>query len=248
MNPMNRMISIGAMALVALAGAPMAPAAGLRIKTQELPPFPFELIQQGVREGTVSIAFSVDAAGKVEDCLAVAYTHVEFAEAAVRAIRRWTFEPGRVQGQAIATATQVTVNFEVQGTTVISLNPAEATASWTRSLDIAHDAYYPRTVAELDRIPGRLVAPAPAYPRALADRGKTGEVRVKFYIDETGAVRLPAVDEGNDGDLAALAIQALNQWKFEPPICKGRVVLMKAAQVFRFHPPASATTRSGAGD
>jgi outer membrane biosynthesis protein TonB len=59
-------------------------------------------------------------------------------------------------------------------------------------------------------------------------------VSVDFFIDETGSVRMPAVSANDDVHLTALAIDALRQWKFEPPTHNGRPVLAKAVQVFNF--------------
>jgi len=198
-----------------------------------------------VREGQVCVAFSVDESGRVDDCLPIAYTHAEFARVAAAAVRNWTFEPARLRGDPVATATEVTMNFEVQGTVVVSLTSSEALAAWLNSLHRDGENYFPRTLRELDRIPTPITAPAPAYPRALVEQGRSGTVTVNFYIDETGAVRLPAVSSSDNMELAALAIVALHQWKFEPPTCKGVPVLVKANQVFNFRPTAATAARAG---
>lgn len=239
MNTLIRSVALLAVALTAVRAAdPARPLSfeGVRTKTQQLPVYPFDLVQAGVRDGQVCVAFSVDINGKVDDCLAVAYTHPEFAQAALAAVRRWTFEPGRLAGQPIATASEVVFDFAVEGTVVVSLTAGEAVAVWMNHLHQIDQSFYPRTLRELDRIPTPVAAPPPGYPRSLAQRGTMGDVTVNFYIDETGAVRLPAVESGNDPDLAALAIVAIQQWKFEPPTCRGQKVLTKTSQVFRFRP------------
>jgi TonB family protein len=251
MKTRTKLISLLALTLVATAAAQPAPTTRLpsferlRLKNQEVPLYPFDLVQTGVREGQVCIAFSVDVAGNVDDGLAVAYTHPEFARVALAAVRRWTFEPARLAGQPIATATEVTFNFEVQGTVVVSLTAGEAFTAWVNSLHRVNESFFPRTLRELDRIPTPLSAPAPAYPSTLARSGHVGDVIVNFYIDETGAVRLPAVDSGNDPELAALAIVAIQHWKFEPPVCRGQKVLTKTSQVFRFRPATTPVASAG---
>ena len=77
----------------------------------------------------------------------------------------------------------------------------------------------------------------------LAARGGTpleafaiGRVTVDFYITEDGTVRLPSVSPYDDSQLTALAIDALRQWKFEPPTHNGNPTLVKATQVFSFNP------------
>jgi TonB family protein len=94
--------------------------------------------------------------------------------------------------------------------------------------------YHPCTLKELDRIPTPLAAPAPYYTPELLASGLRGKVTVDFYIDESGMVRMPAVSDADRRDLATLAVMAVRQWRFEPPLRKGNPVLVKARQVFTF--------------
>lgn len=230
-----------ALATVAMGQAPRAlTMERLRVTKQEVPVFPFELVQLGVREGKALIGFSVDANGQIDECFPIAYTHKEFADVSVAAVRRWKFEPARIGGEPVGASSQVTVNFETQGPTVVSLTGGEALALWMNSLHRDAPGYFPRTLRELDRIPTPVATPAPAYSHEFVTRGHVGTVTVDFYIDEAGAVRLPSTESTEDPQLAALAITALRQWKFEPPRCQGRPVLVKASQVFRFLPNADA--------
>jgi TonB family protein len=70
----------------------------------------------------------------------------------------------------------------------------------------------------------------------LVKKGVRGKVTVDFYITEEGVVRLPSVSPYDDSQLTALAIEALRQWKFEPPTRNGKPILVKASQVFNFGP------------
>ncbi len=219
----------------------------LRLIETNLPVFPFDLIQLGVREGEVRIAFSVDANGKIEDCLAVAYTHPEFARVTLAAVKRWKFEPARYHGQPIAAATEVSVKFEVEGTVVVSLTPTETLNARLFSLIEGRDTFRPRTLNEIDRIPTPISTQMPAFPMRLANSTKVEHVTVTFYIDETGAVRLPSVDVNQDPELSAVAIEALRHWKFEPPTYRKRPVLVRASQQFNFAPQKKADTAGSNG-
>jgi TonB family protein len=205
------------------------------------------MIQLGVREGKALVAVSVNSQGRVEDCLAVAYTHPAFGRAAVVALKRWTFEPARFAGEAVPAMTEVTVNFEVEGTTVISMTTADTLAAWFHALNPSETVSRPRVLRELDCIPTPITAVAPRYPVELAQKGRHGIVTVQFYIDETGAVRFPCVNATQDVELATLALAAVQQWKFEPPTCQGRAVLVKAEQVFNFNPAKAADATAAAG-
>ncbi|MCX6951979.1 MAG: energy transducer TonB [Verrucomicrobia bacterium] len=91
-----------------------------------------------------------------------------------------------------------------------------------------------RVLRELDRIPVPLQAVSPRYPEELARLGAVGEITVDFYIDERGAVRMPYVSSHAQPLLARLAVDAVRQWKFEPPTRRGQPVLVHVRQLFRF--------------
>jgi TonB family protein len=217
----------------------------LRVVETSLPVFPYELTQLGIREGEVRVAFSVDTKGRIDDSIAVAYTHPEFARITLAAMKRWRFEPARYHGQPIDSASEISVKFETEGTVVVSLTPSELINARISSLLDSNAGYRPRALSELDRIPTPIAAPSPGYPARYAKPGTQGSVTVAFYIDEAGAVRLPSVSADEDPELAAAAISALKNWKFEPPTCKGRPVLVRASQQFNFRSPeATASTAS----
>jgi TonB family protein len=209
----------------------------LRIKNEDLPVYPNELVTTGVRKGDARVAYSVDAAGKVDDCLAVAYTHAEFARAAEGAVWRWKFEPARLRGIPVASTADVIMHFEVQGVVVVRMTVSDTMTARFTSLDVLGTNYRARELRELDRIPALIVATPPDYPLGLIEKGHSGNVTVHFYIDESGAVRLPSADLADDPVLTALAINAMSRWRFEPPKCRGAPVLVRADQLFKFSKP-----------
>jgi len=58
---------------------------------------------------------------------------------------------------------------------------------------------------------------------------------VYFYIDEKGAVRMPAVDASANPYLSDIAVAAVREWRFEPPTSRGKPVLIAASQEFNFN-------------
>lgn len=209
----------------------------LRAVDPVLPVFPQEMLKLGVREGHVRVAFSVDTNGKVEDCLAVAYTHPEFARVSVNSMKRWRFEPAKLQGQPIPASAELTLKFQVEGTVVVSMTASETVAALMHSMVETREGYRPRTLKELDRIPTPIATSSPQLPARFENDPTPGRVTVSFYIDETGAVRMPSVSDSEDPELSAAAISALRGWKFEPPRWKGRPVLVRASQQFNFSAP-----------
>lgn len=208
----------------------------LQILQMVTPIFPRELSNIGVRNGEAIVVIGVDAAGKLDEWLVIGYTYPEFADAAVTAIKQWKFKPARLRGEPVSCTVELSIHYKTEGVQVVSQG---ATDYFTNRLLTQIDkgfVYRPRTLRELDRIPTPITIVKPAYTRALADLGVKGSVRIEFYIDETGAVRLPAAASGENFNLAGLAIPALSQWKFEPPTFQGKPVLVKASQVFTFAP------------
>lgn len=198
------------------------------------PVFPYHLLQLGVKEGEARVAVNSDATGKLVKWLVVGYTQPEFADAAVAAINQWKFEPARLQGEPVGTTVELSFHFETKGIVVTTLTPANYIEGQFMRIKEGRYAYRPCSPRELDRRPVPIVTVAPQYPRALAAQGVKGKVTVEFFIDETGAVRMPAASVQDNAVLTTLAIDALSQWKFAPPTAKGRGVLVKASQEFDF--------------
>jgi TonB family protein len=250
MNPLFKAIVVSLFAMTVGAAAQIVrppTLERLRVKSQPLPVYPQEMVRIGAREGKVVVALSVDATGRLEDVLVIAHTHPDFAAAATAALRRWTFEPATLGGTPVAAVTEITVDFAVEGTSVVSMTASDTLAAYFYSINQDLATYRPHTLHELDRIPTPIAAPGPQYPRELADRGHAGDVTVHFYIDEKGTVRIPSIDNTSDAELGSLAILALRQWKFEPPTCRGVPVLVKATQVFRFRPATAGVTSATGG-
>lgn len=77
------------------------------------PSYPFRAKRRGV-EGTVEVRFLVDKKGRVSQVsLIQAEPEGVFEESALKAVRKWRFEPGKKDGQPVATWVQVPIRFEL---------------------------------------------------------------------------------------------------------------------------------------
>lgn len=74
------------------------------------PQYPFEMRQAGI-SGTVRVDFIVDTNGNVRDVFAIASSQSEFEAAAVQAVSKWRFRPGRKNGHPVNTHMQVPIQF-----------------------------------------------------------------------------------------------------------------------------------------
>lgn len=199
--------------------------------------YPQALLFRGIVSGAARVVVSVDATGTLTDILPVGYSHAEFADAAVRGLKRWSYDPIRINGVPVPSQVEIAIDFAAQGV-VMSIDAS--TDLTARLLAFKRDqGYAPCPMRDLDAIPTPLEAAAPPYPADLLKRGVRGSATVDFYIDETGAVRMAALQSADFWELGDLAVMAVNQWKFSPPTRHGRPVLVKVQQRFNFGPPES---------
>lgn len=82
-------------------------------RVQVPPDYPHAMRQSGAG-GSVLVEFDVDTAGRVVRAAAIRYTDREFVEPAVRAVRKWRFEPGRRHGKAVPFRLAVPIEFGLE--------------------------------------------------------------------------------------------------------------------------------------
>lgn len=83
-----------------------------RALAQIAPRYPHEMRRSGV-DGSVDVRFVVGPDGKVQTAEVVRFSHREFAEAAMIAVKKWRFEPGRRNGSRVSFRMTVPVVFSV---------------------------------------------------------------------------------------------------------------------------------------
>lgn len=83
-----------------------------RARVQPAPEYPAAMRAAGV-EGEVVVEFAVDATGHVTTAQVVRSTQREFEEPALRAVRKWRFEPGRKDGRAVPFRMAVPIGFRL---------------------------------------------------------------------------------------------------------------------------------------
>jgi TonB family protein len=205
------------------------------VQTEEAT-FPSELVALGIKGGAATVAISIDEQGHLTDYVVTGYTHPLFAAHAVAALRNWKYEAAQIKGRPRNTKADLSFEFEVQGV-VVTFSHGDQDAVVHALIAPNSQAFHACTLAQLDRIPVPTTIVKPAYSPADARSSRGGLVSVEFYIDETGRVRIPSVsvetNETNEA-LAAIAIGAVSQWQFDPPLLKGRPVLVLAHQDFSF--------------
>jgi periplasmic protein TonB len=84
-----------------------------RAKVQLPPDYPYAMKQAGTG-GSVVVEFDVDNTGHVVRAEAISHTDREFVEPALRAVRKWRFEPGRRNGKAVPFRMTVPIEFGIE--------------------------------------------------------------------------------------------------------------------------------------
>lgn len=79
-------------------------------KFQARPQYPFEMRRSGVA-GEVVVDFIVDSNGDVRNAYSARSSQREFESAAVQAVSKWKFRPGKKGGRAVNTHMQVPIVF-----------------------------------------------------------------------------------------------------------------------------------------
>lgn len=197
------------------------------------PEVPARLRAEGMRDARVVLVLDVDAAGRITDLLVTAASHQELIRPCVEAVRQWRFRPARHEREPVAAQLKLTINLTQSGA-VVTRTAAEMVGEWTERLAGHRMEYELCRPSEVDRPLVALTRKSPEYARDAESIGVGGRVRVFFYVDETGQVRLPAVAPEIHPYLASMAIEAMRGWKFEPPTRQGRPVLVAAVQDFYF--------------
>lgn len=199
-----------------------------------MPQYPVALAADGITKGRAVLAISIDETGRVRDSLPLAYTDARFARTAQEVLADWRFAPARIDGEPVPVQLEVSFDFKLEGA-VITANIANHFVF--DGFDHAGPnalVYQPGRLARLDATPVRVGGDDPRYAQAAKKDGVRGPVTVRFYIDEQGTVRLPAVITATNPYLMDQAVAAVRTWKFKPVTQRGEPVLVVAEQQFHF--------------
>lgn len=80
--------------------------------SQVQPVHPYDLKRNRVT-GTATVEFIVDETGSVRDPRAINFSHREFGDSAVDAVRNWKFQPGEKDGKKVRTRVRQLINFSL---------------------------------------------------------------------------------------------------------------------------------------
>jgi TonB family protein len=164
------------------------------------PDYPDELRRAGV-EGKVGLEIAVGRSGSVDD-VRVIRSNPPFDEAAVKAVRQWSYRPALQDGKPVKVFMTVVVEFNLGGL------PKET---------------LPVYLTSGIKPPERTVFVQPEYPEQARKDEVEGKVVIEIIVNSAG-------DE--DGDRVVTpnsvfddaALLAVRQWKYKPALKAGKPV------------------------
>jgi TonB family protein len=165
--------------------------------------------------GLVKLRFLVDVEGRARNVVVVSSNNPRFNQAAIDAIIKWRFEPGRRNGVPVSTHMNESINFFYRG-------PATA----------GHDAYdVSSDSSDQSKLPPELrydVPPKPAnvvsavYPFELLRDGVNGTAEVRFLVNPSGEAEQAIVVKASRPEFGQALLAMLDAWKFQPAMKDGK--------------------------
>jgi protein TonB len=170
------------------------------------PVYPEDARKQGI-EGTVVLEATADIEGKVQAVKVLKGVDV-LNQAAMDAVKQWTYEPMMINGKPKPVVFTVTVRFSLKDKG-LKTGAGEGTG--------------PKVLKKVE----------PVYPEEARKKGLEGDVIVEATVDEAGKVKEAKVLRGVDG-LNQAALDAVKQWTYEPVVVDGKPKAVKFTVTIRF--------------
>jgi TonB family protein len=154
-------------------------------------------------EGRVVVEFVVGLDGGVSQAEVTDSTDDVFDEAALAAVRRWTFSPALEDGKPAASGMTVPVAFEL----------AQLKQKTVPTMPAREDLF----PHGLKVKPAKFKeAPDPDYPAELAEQKLQGEVQIEFKVGADGKPASPRVLWASHAAFVEMALRSLEKTQFEP--------------------------------
>jgi TonB family protein len=190
---------------------------GVAFARYTAPEFPAALRATGVSTGYAVVAVTIDDDGRVEDAVGIEASDPAFVEAVVAVTPQWLLVPG--EGDTQPRREVLHYRFRSSGAIRLLSHREGAAALFVESAD---DFARVRTVSA-EEVDGGLVRLEP--PADAPFERPAGNASVSFVVDEDGRVRVPVVVAASDAAFGAVALAALKNWRFAPPLRNGEPVL-----------------------
>jgi TonB family protein len=186
-------------------------------------PYPLRAEQEQI-QGRVVLDVTVAADGKVKSTQVISGNEI-LAAGFQDAVKKWKFEPQKVDGRAIPFITRVGMNFVLHGNV---LKDEKLAAIPTPPQTASADSNASPPAAKPDRVrvssgvaSGNLIYKVqPVYPMAAVANHVQGTVILHAVIGRDGIIEKLEVVSGPD-ELTKAAVGAVEQWRYRPYLLNG---------------------------
>lgn len=193
-----------------------------------MPVYPHSLLAEKTK-GKVTVAFLVDERGGVSEVKVIEATHPEFGQAMIAAVEAFAFIPAMRDGKPTATILRMEQDFHPNGRERLVPEKDEELLNLEKK--------HPEKIVPAAKLDGKLTPVSrrgPVFPSALRGSTERGEAKIEVLINEEGKVCLPRIVQATDPAFGYAAVQAVAEWRFEPPIAGGKPVIARAVLPFVF--------------
>jgi TonB family protein len=181
-------------------------------------------------QGVVYIAVKIGADGKVVSAkvnTAMSKAGTDLANAALTAVKNWTFEPRKVDGKTVASDTTIAIAFSLDPEKPVEVKTVSDALDAIRVSPPQDDALAQADAPATENVEYRSTHP-PRYPPSAIKAKEQGDVVLKVHVDALGnpveASVAKTIPPNLSPDLGNAAIAAVMHWKFNPARKDGKTV------------------------
>ncbi len=192
------------------------------------PVYPYPLLRDGTT-GKAVVVYVVDAEGRVSNTKLIEATQPEFGQAVIAAVETFHFIPALKDGKP----TSALMNMEQ-----IFRDYPDGAIIAEKSLELLKmEKNHPEKILSAKTLDAPLKPVSrhsAVFPSALQGRLNLGEAVIQILIDEEGKVYLPRIVKATDPAFGYAAMQAVVEWRFDPPMAEGKPAVVRVQVPFVF--------------
>lgn len=183
-------------------------------------PYPALLAKQ---RGEVDVSFIINPKGRVVLVKVLKSPGDDFSEAVRAMMDSLRFKPALKAGQPTYALLQMGLQFDPE------YGDVQLGKSGRRILRELQQGDQAAIVAaaDLDQPLLPVSRKPPVFPHSLVGKVQSGHALIEFFVDQYGQAQLPHILSASQPEFGYAACQAINTWRFHPPMRHGELVAAK---------------------
>lgn len=171
----------------------------------------------------VVVELVVNIDGLPEDLKIMKSAGPELDEASLKTLAQARWEPARLNGQPVSVRMPFTIGWGT-GSEEVEPDSAAPPAAGSKTYTVEDGVKEPKVLNKV----------APVYPSALKEKGVQGRVVLEVVINEEGKPWMLRVLKSDDEGFNQAALDAVKQWRWEPPMLHGKPVSLRWTLTINF--------------